>query len=221
MADESPVSHNDPRSSYQEHQINGFTVLVSQRLLEHAADAVADIGQMTLQLGNIVRVVPDKPLAVLKNVTIWLEWAEEAGLGEFHWGPEYLIQMGRNPEKAHCVEIVNARHMLEWAGIQPWSLLHELAHAYHCLSLTFDHPGVTNAYNHAIYTNTYNSVAYVSGGKQKAYATNNKQEFFAELTEAYFGKNDFQPYNKEELQSFDPVGYQLMLDVWGIPTASA
>ena len=65
------------------------------------------------------------------------------------------------------------------------------------------------------------SVAHVHGGKRKAYAATNYKEYFAELTEAYFGKNDFFPFNRVDLKKYDPTGYQLMQDVWGQPSEGA
>ncbi len=64
---------------------------------------------------------------------------------------------------------------------------------------------------------SYDWMVYIQGGKRPAHAKNNKAEYFAELTEAYFGKNDFESYTKLGLEQFDPVGYQLMLDVWDLP----
>ena len=42
-------------------------------------------------------------------------------------------------------------------------------------------------------------------------------KYFGDLTEAYFGKNDFFPFNREDLKKYDPTGYRLMQDVWGQP----
>ena len=60
-------------------------------------------------------------------------------------------------------------------------------------------------------------VEFVTGGKRKAYAKTNRAEYFAELTEAYFGKNDFYPFTRAELEKHDPVGFKLMKDAWGDP----
>jgi dipeptidyl-peptidase-4 len=54
------------------------------------------------------------------------------------------------------------------------------------------------------------------GGKQKAYALTNRFEFFAESTEAFFGKNDFFPYDKEDLKKYDPQTYLLMREKWRV-----
>ena len=41
-------------------------------------------------------------------------------------------------------------------------------------------------------------------------------EFFAEATEAYFGKNDFQPFNKRQLRAFDSKSYRMVERAWGV-----
>ncbi len=213
--------HNDPISKYDRRPIEGFTVLLSPRLREHPEVAASSLEQLSAQLAKIARIVPPGPLAELRKARIWLECDETAGLGEFHWGPDTLRRQDRNPEKSRSVEITNARHLVEWSDHQPWVVLHELAHSYHCTVLGESHPGMAHAYDHAMKSGKYDQVDYVRGGKRPAYAKNNKAEYFAELTEAYFGKNDFEPYTKPDLERFDPVGYQLMVDVWGLPVGRA
>ena len=56
---------------------------------------------------------------------------------------------------------------------------------------------------------------YISRGKKKAYAATNPAEYFAELSEAYFGTNDFAPFTRAELEKHDPVGFALMRKAWG------
>lgn len=42
-----------------------------------------------------------------------------------------------------------------------------------------------------------------------------QKKFLAELTEAYFGMNDFLPFNHGELKAHEPEVYQLMEEIWG------
>ena len=49
------------------------------------------------------------------------------------------------------------------------------------------------------------------------YALTNAKEYFAELSEAYFGRNDFYPFTRKELEKHDPAGYRLMRETWGNP----
>ena len=39
-------------------------------------------------------------------------------------------------------------------------------------------------------------------------------EYFSELTESYFGINDFYPFVKEELKKYDPIGYECVEKIW-------
>ena len=42
-------------------------------------------------------------------------------------------------------------------------------------------------------------------------------EYFAELSEAYFGTNDFFPFVRAELKNHDPEACKLLRKLWGEP----
>jgi hypothetical protein len=46
------------------------------------------------------------------------------------------------------------------------------------------------------------------------YALADHREFFGEMTEAYFGSNDFFPFNRAELMTAEPRIYQLLETIW-------
>lgn len=209
-----------PTSAYKPRQMEGFTVLVNPELETHAESATAAFQELAAQLKAINGVMPDKPLTALHKVKVWLEWDNRKdGAAEFHPSAQWLREHGYNPEKAGCVEISNAAHFVQWShNEQPWMLLHEMAHAYRFLTLGDKFTGVQQAYAQAMRDKLYESVAYVHGtDKRKAYAATDAEEYFAELSEAYFGKNDFYPFTRAELERHDPVGYKLMVQVWGRP----
>ena len=52
----------------------------------------------------------------------------------------------------------------------------------------------------------------------RAYAMTNPAEYFAEGTEAYFSRNDFYPFTKDELKKHDPGMYDLLGKLWGTTT---
>jgi hypothetical protein len=43
----------------------------------------------------------------------------------------------------------------------------------------------------------------------------NPQEFFAEMTESYFGTNDFYPFVAGELRQVEPEVFALLKEIWG------
>jgi hypothetical protein len=201
-------------AKYDRQRLDGFTVFVNQDLLAKRSEAGPALKELKKQLAAIVQVVPARPLKKLREVPIRLERDENPKLAACYvWG-EWKKDM--NPKlNSGLVVLLNARLFVEWSqGEQPWMVLHELAHAYHHRVLGEHHAGIEAAYNQAMSRKLYDSVAYVKGGKVKGYQTTNAMEYFAELTEAYFGKNDLYPFTRGELKEHDSVGFRLMQQVW-------
>ncbi len=230
-ADERPPRELDPRpalvqpkpritptADYEVQILHGFKVLIHPEVLLHQKESAEALAELTKQLEDIVRAVPASRLNLIRDVRIWLEWEQKKnGAAEFHVSPSWLFQNGYNPDKVRDVEICNARNFVAWSRLeQPSMLLHELAHAYHHRVLGVDHPGVRAVYQQAMKRKLYDLVAHARVGNLKAYAVTNHEEYFAEITEAYFGKNDYFPFTRAELERHDPDGYQLMVEVWGI-----
>lgn len=104
--------------------------------------------------------------------------------------------------------------------------LHELAHAFHFRALPdgFDNAEIKAAYQRAMQGGLYDRVERTLGnGKpstfERAYAMTNAMEYFAETTEAYFSRNDFFPFTREELLRHDPEMHALLKKQWGVPDA--
>jgi hypothetical protein len=209
----------EPSENYKKREIQGFTVLVNPEVEKHPDEAKAAFEELEKQLKKVLAVVPQKPLATIKKVKFWIEWEiKKNGAAEFHVSKGWLKDNGYNPDKVGCVEINNIKNFVDWSKRdQPWMVLHELAHAYHHLSLGEKYAPLEAAYKQAMERKLYDSVVHVNGNKGKAYAATNMMEYFAELSEAYFGKNDFAPFTREELKKHDPVGYEMMKTAWGEP----
>ena len=209
-----------PTSAYKTNLVHGFTVLVNPAALEHEAEMTAFRTELDKQVTDLRRVLPKDKLAALLPVLIWVEWAKKPnGAAEYHPSAGWLRDNGYNPEKAGGVEINNVRNFIGWSrDAQPAMLLHEMAHAY---MFRFVKPGsaqyeaLKKAYDHAVKTGIYDAVEYIGGGKKKAYALTDINEYFAELTEAYFLKNDFYPFIRNELKTHDPDGYAVLKEIWG------
>lgn len=206
-------------SDYKEQTIQGFHVLVNKELLEHKSEADEVLGELSAQLEKVVKTVPPKPLGRLRKVRFWVERdlvPNKAAV--FRVSAEGLLKRGDNPAKAGGVEIANARNFVNWSHQwQPWAALHELAHAYQFHVLGYNNQAVLGAYRQAMNRKLYAKVRFADGGEKEGYAATNEHEYFAELSEAYFGKNDFYPFTRDELKTYDPVGYRLMEQVWGRP----
>lgn len=207
-----------PTDRYEVRQIEGWTVLVNQDFLANQPD----LCQQTLillqhQLYQITRRVPPGPLEELRAIRFWVEEnLPHNPCMVYHPNPKWVQEHGLNPEKAHCVELTNARNFLQWSNNQPWMALHELAHSYHNQHLDggFENAEVKAAFEQAMADGRYDSVLRINGRKGRAYAAANVKEYFAEATEAFFGTNDVYPFVRAELQQHDPEIYTLLQKLW-------
>ncbi|MBM3472706.1 MAG: hypothetical protein FJX75_05470 [Armatimonadetes bacterium] len=213
----------DATSDYSVREVEGFTVRVNQRLLDERPEAAGEALQLlAAKLLEVRRVVPAGALAALRTVPIWVEAEDPHGRHLcmcYHPSREWLGENGYNPDKARCVEVANIGNFLSWSREQPAMVFHELAHAYHHQVLGYDDPTIKQAYERAKESGAYESVLYYDGKLQRAYAMNNDQEYFAELTEAYFGTNDFYPFVRPEVEQFDLVGFAMLKSAWERPAA--
>jgi hypothetical protein len=214
----------DPNEQYESRRLEGWKLLINKRLL---AEPHRELRAKTLrvlgdQLFQIARVVPADALAKLRAIPIWVELEEpHHPCMCYHPDAKWLRRHGMNPDKAGAVELANAKNFNSWTLQQPWMVLHELAHGYHHQVLGFDNAEVQACYDAAVSAKLYESVLNVRGKKSRHYALNNAKEYFAEMTEAYFGTNDFHPFVRAELQRVDPRMFDLLENVWGVRQAAA
>lgn len=206
----------EPTSAYEIEQIEGWNVYSHRRLLKDAPDLAEKVRtEMTRQLAAIVETLPAEKVKRLQKTKIWIErFHPQFPCACYHPSVDWLRENGFNPEKVDSVDISNPEHFVEWSQAQPWMMLHELAHAYHDCELKHGHPSVRKAYERAKSSGTFEKIQHINGKTVRHYALNNDEEYFAETTEAYFGKNDFYPFNRAELKEFDPEGFALMQEVW-------
>lgn len=206
-------------------KLEGWTIHVSDEL-RRSAPAKTDEALRLLgeQLQEVVRVIPPEPLSQLRQVQIWLSPLPQGfkPTAEYHPDVGWLRDNHRNPRMAKGVEFTNISRFAAEINRMPMMVLHELAHAYHDRVLSFDQPRIIEAYEQAVKSGTYDKVQESSTGTvQKAYALTNHKEYFAELTEAYFGVNDFFPFNRAQLQQHDPAMCDLLGQLWKVTTPAA
>lgn len=207
----------EPTSNYVKQDIRGWTVYVNGRLTREKKE----LGERTLelldaQLYEITRAVPEKALATLRTVPIWVEVEDKFHpCACYHPDREWLVDHGYNPDKTGSVEIASAATFLKWTRQQPSMVLHELAHGFHDrMPGGYNNPGIRAAYERMKQSGSYESVLHWDGRRVRAYALNNPQEYFAELTEAWFGTNDYYPFVRSEVFKHDPEMARLLHRIW-------
>ena len=218
MSKEVEVYVHEPTDSYTEMSMYGFTVLVSSAALEHPESTNPALELLEKKLGQVIEFTPTHTHEALQSVRIWLEHQNpDFPCACYHPSQEWLSEHGYNTDKTDGIEITNAEHFVEWTlRDQPLMVLHELAHAYHDRVLGYARPEILKAFEHAQEMGKYESVGHITGQTRRHYGLNNEQEYFAELTESYFGKNDFEPFTRDELAEFDPHGLAMIENMWGV-----
>jgi Mlc titration factor MtfA (ptsG expression regulator) len=213
------------KKSHDVRLIAGWTVHVNAKLFETDAPALEKALQLLrAQLEEIVRVVPAQAVAELRKVPLWInpEYPKVQPRAEFHPGADWLRENGRDPAMVKGVEFTNVRIFEAETRRMPNFALHELAHAYHnrTLRMSFGNLEIKAAYEKAKASGKYDRVERKdSEGRsrmERAYAMTNPQEYFAECTEAYFTRNDFFPFTREELKQHDPEMFALLEKLWGV-----
>ncbi len=200
--------------------LEGWTVRVDDRLLAPPHDALGARALKLLEakLTDITFVVAEEHLAKLRTVPIVLDLTHgKLRAMQYHPSPEWLEEHGYARDLAKCVHICEAGAFVAPRQVheQPWDVMHELAHAYHDQVLGFDEARIAAAYEQFQQSGHGDSVLHIAGRRVRHYALTDPKEFFAEITEAYFGMNDFYPFNRAELMTAEPEIYNLLQTVWG------
>ena len=201
-------------------KIEGWTVQVDQRLFAEENKAVGDRALRMLEnaLYEIALITPTNRIAKLREVPIWLDLSHgKLQNMQYHPSAGWLKENGYATEMAKCVHIPSAAYFsgIRHHRIQPWCVLHELAHAYHDRVLGFEQARIMSIWEKWRQNPDYEKALYIEGHPRRHYGLTNQKEFFAEMTEAYFGMNDFYPFNRGELKTKEPEVYALMEEIWG------
>jgi hypothetical protein len=205
-------------------QIEGWTIRVDDRLLQPPDE---ELGKRSLRfleakLADIKVVVPADKLKKLQTVTIVLDRTHgKLGPMQYHPSAAWLKDNGYATDLEKCVHLPRAADVATKRNIneQPWVILHELAHAYHDQFLGFDEPRIREAFEKYKASGRGEKTLLFNGKRVKHYALTNHKEFFAEMTESYFGSNDFFPFNRAELKESEPEIYEVMKHIWDTPPA--
>ena len=208
-------------------QIEGWTVRVDDRLLsgDDASTGERAIKLLTARLVAITTVVPEPAIGKLRAIPIQLDRDHgKLEAMQYHPSAGWLKSNGYSESLAKCVHIPKVDFFLSpfENHRMPWVVLHELAHGYHDQVLGFDEAGVRSAWEKFRDGGKYKSVLTSPGHMREHYGQTDHKEFFAEMTEAYFGSNDFYPFVAGELKQAEPEIFNLMSEIWGpLPSRSS
>ncbi len=199
--------------------IEGWTVRVDDRLLQSPDDVLGTKALRFLEgkLGDIKAVLPADKVKKLQSVVIVLDLSHgKLSSMQYHPSTGWLKENGYAEDLVKCVHIPRAADLptKRCVNEQPWVILHELAHAYHDQVLGFDDARIKELYERYKKSGRGDATLLYTGKRVKHYALTTPMEFFAEMTEAYFGVNDFFPFTRAELKESEPEIYDLLGIIW-------
>ncbi|MCY2952571.1 MAG: glycoside hydrolase N-terminal domain-containing protein [Planctomycetota bacterium] len=207
-------------TSHTTRNIEGWKVRVDDRLLTPPNDVLGtkSIRFLESRLSDIKAVMAPKPLEKLQAVTIVLDLSHgKLRPMQYHPDADWLKENGYSADLVKCVHIPVAADLATPRNIveQPWVVLHELAHAYHDQVLGFVEPRILKAYEDFKRSGHGDKALLYNGTRVRHYGLTDQKEFFAEMTESYFGMDDFFPFNRAELMTAEPEIHELMQAIWG------
>lgn len=214
------IAAEDKPTAHESRQIEGWTVQVDKRLL---ANTDVPLGEKALallraRLADIITVVPADKVTRLQQVPIWLDLNHGSLTSmQYHPSADWLVENGFSRDLAKVVHIPSAARFIaaRHQHVQPWCVLHELAHAYHDQVLGFEEARVRACWQRYVDSKHGEKALHVDGRTVRHYALTNQKEFFAEMTEAYFGTNDFTPFVHGHLKRDEPEIFALLHEIWG------
>lgn len=210
--------------SYDVSLVRGWKVLVHDNVGARVKSKI--IKQLEYSLSLVDTKIPLHHLKFLRTIPIYVSneenyplRANEYGSIVFHHSRKWLSDHMLNPNMAVSVHVINPKDVLENHQIfkkTPYVILHELSHGFHYYKLGPKYSPILNAFESAKINHLYLKVPSRNGDGNfvRAYAITNNSEYFAELTEAYFGVNDYFPKTRSELFLYDPIGYKAIQKAW-------
>ena len=209
-----------PSIEREDQSIEGWRVRFDKRLLAGPAVEIGRRAERLLRdkLYEISELAPAPQLERLRRVVIVVDLNHGRLTSmQYHPSAAWLRENGYAADLEKCFHIPSVERFvdLRHQRTQPWCVLHELAHAYHDQVLGFDDKEIRAAYEAAKAGGAYDDVLHIHGHKTKHYALTTPMEYFAELSEAYFGTNDFYPFVRGELIQHDPRAHAILEKTWG------
>lgn len=205
-------SYRDRNDSQTLSFASGWTVVLERKLSDRYTTLSDQVmAQLERQLDRAAAALPRTAVAELRKVPIMISW--DQGKGEairYNWPDAKAADASRQG----MLEIPRAAAFLQTAQTQPWLVMHQLAHAYHHRVLGAESATLRNAWREAVKLGSYNQVKLANGKQGRSNAANSEREFFAELTRSFYGRSDYYPFVREELQQYDGPSARLIETAW-------
>lgn len=202
------------KASYHKLTLEGWEVHIAQSLVEKNDYRVfLALQKLSEKLQEIKLTIPRRASEQLSDVPIWISENGDQR-AEFYFFEAYVYRTDKDIQKMDGIEFQSIRFFLNELRYSPMLVLHELAHAYHKKNYKRIDKLIMRAYKNALTQKLYQNVKTINDKYERAYALQSPFEYFAELTETFFGRNNYYPFNKNDLREYDPMGYEMIENTW-------
>ena len=201
----------------------GSIILVERQLLtEDPAIAERAVARLQEKITHALSILPKHSRPVLEKIPFYVMYGPAARGGGLSSGLEYFQRTA--PEyRAHldlnwrsCVVVYSGANYTQLSDF--WALkavIHELSHAWQLEHWPEQQAEILAAWQNSVQLNLHRNVRGDTGNVLDAsYASTNQLEYFAELSCMYFVGCDYEPFNREELKTYDPIGYTMIEQMW-------
>jgi hypothetical protein len=219
------VNFADPPRLYEVRQVLAWSVFVEKQLVEENPElAQRALDRLQRQLAELRQLFPSTSRKYFAGLKLFVMFGERAAGGGRNNGLEYFQSNAPqhyahlDPRMASAVLIYSAENYV-WLPERRalMALAHEFAHAYQLEQWPENEPRIYDAWAHAMERHLYHDVRHENGEVlPQGYAAVNQLEYFAELSMVYFVGGYYTPFTREELKSYDPEGYRMIVSMWDI-----
>jgi hypothetical protein len=230
-AQEKPrVNYRAPKRDYVVVSVGPRSFQVEKSLkVNDKAIAQKAVDRLAKNIGKALDILPDHAALGLRNIRYYLMYGPKALGGGRDNGLEYMHPKtpadspALDPRWGDSIVVYCAENYVRLSDL--WaikSIVHEFAHAYQLHNWPEDQPEIMRPYQDAMKQGLYHKVNDVDGKTiDAAYATTNQLEYFAELTCMYFAGCNYKPFNRSELEQYDPDGYAMVELFWRVGEGAA
>lgn len=201
-------------SPHHKLKLEGWNIYIEQKLVDkNDVRVFLAMRLLSEKLREIKSLLPADAIKQLETVPIFFS-ENKAFNAEYYFFEPYVYRTGKDIKMMNGIEFRSISFFIEESKYSPMLLLHEMAHAYHKMNYRRIDKMVMRAYRHAETKHLYQNVMSVTNQYTRAYALQSPFEYFAELTEAYFGRNNFYPFERSELEEYDAMGFEMVKKAW-------
>jgi len=207
--------------SYEE--IDGYNIRIiaeKKLVLEDPGTLNSAAKQLEKAVARAISSFPARVRHEFRGVRYYLFTGAESRVGARRGG-QWYFRKGNNASARFDDSIVirSAKDYIERYSAEraAQTAAHELSHAYYRYHRKRIYWSVNKAFKNAKSKKLYTNVKHKNGRTiKKAYAMTNQVEYFAEISKIFIIGGPHFPFNISDLKQYDPVGYKVVKDAYGL-----